>query len=168
MRADLEVEATSNDKIETFLAMVRAQRALVQRFLVPGGLDKEDDAGVQAALVDLGLAETEEDPLFQGMQLNRQQKRLEQWLCKGLELAKRGRHTPNEEEWERVVEDAHAHARPCFVSGPPGTGKTTVVDKCVRKCLREGGQVLYALPTAGQEGGVQLYLLAVCCVCCIN
>ena len=66
----------AGSKIETFLAMVRAQRALVQRFLQPGGLDKEDDAGVQAALVDVGLAETEEDPLFQGMQLNRQQKRL--------------------------------------------------------------------------------------------
>jgi len=155
VRADLELEATSNDKIETFLAMVRAQRALVQRFLLPGGLDKEDDAGVQAALVDLGLADTEEDPMFQGVQLNRQQKRLEQWLCKGLELAKRGRQAANEEEWETVVEEAHTHARPCFVSGPPGTGKTTVVDKCVRKCLRDGGRVLYALPTAQQASRVR-------------
>ena len=31
IRADLELEATGNDKIETFLAMVRAQRALVQQ-----------------------------------------------------------------------------------------------------------------------------------------
>ena len=155
VRADLELEATSNDKIETFLAMVRAQRALVQRFLRPGDLDKDDDAGVQAALVDLGLAETEEDPMFQGVQLNRQQKRLEQWLCKGLELAKRGRQAANEEEWETVVEEAHTHARPCFVSGPPGTGKTTVVDKCVRKCLRDGGRVLYALPTAQQASRVR-------------
>ena len=54
-----------------------------------------------------------------------------------------------------MVEEAHTHARPCFVSGPPGTGKTTVVDKCVRKCLREGGRVLYALPTAQQASRVR-------------
>ena len=152
MRADLELEATSNDKIETFLAMVRA---LVQRFLTPGDLDKEDDAGVQAALVDPGLAETEEDPMFQGIELNRQQKRLEQWLCKGLNRAKEGRLAANEQSWEKVVEEAHTNARPYFVSGPPGTGKTTVVDKCVRKCLRDGGRVLYALPTAQQASRVR-------------
>ena len=37
-----------------------------------------------------------------------------------------------------------------FVTGPPGTGKSFVVDKCVRKCLKDGGRVLYALPTAQQ------------------
>ena len=47
IRAELELEATGNDKIETFLAMVRAQRALVERF-VAGELDKADDAGIQA------------------------------------------------------------------------------------------------------------------------
>ena len=103
----------------------------------------------------VGLAETEEGPLFQGMQLNRQQKRLEQWLCKQLAVAKRGRLAANEQEWDAVVEEAHQHARPYFVSGPPGTGKTTVVDKCVRKCLRDGGRVLYALPTAQQASRVR-------------
>ena len=44
IRADLELEATGNDKAETFLAMVRAQRALVERFLA-AELDKADDAG---------------------------------------------------------------------------------------------------------------------------
>ena len=153
-RADLELEATSNDKIDTFLSMVRAQRALVQRFLT-GDLDKDDDAGVQAALGDLGLADTEEDPMFRGIELNRAQRRLEQWLCKQLEVAKKGRLAANEQEWESVVEEAHTHARPYFVSGPPGTGKTTVVDKCVRKCLRDGGRVLYALPTAQQASRVR-------------
>ena len=44
IRADLELEATSNDKAESFLAMVKAQRALVGRFLA-GEVDKADDAG---------------------------------------------------------------------------------------------------------------------------
>ena len=154
IRADLELEATGNSKVETFLAMVRAHRALVERFL-SGDLDKSDDAGVQAALADLGLIEGEEDPMFQGLELNREQKRLEKALCTQLDRAKRGRLAANDKEWEEVVEEAHTNAKPLFVTGPPGTGKTTVVDKCVRKCLREGGRVLYALPTAQQASRVR-------------
>ena len=154
IRADLELDATGKDKVETFLAMVRAQRALVQRFL-SGELDKSDDAGVQAALVDVGLIEGEEDPMFRDMELNREQRRLEKELCQQLDRAKAARLAPNEAAWEEVVEEAHKYAKPLFVTGPPGTGKSTVVDKCVRKCLREGGRVLYALPTAQQASRVR-------------
>lgn len=70
-------------------------------------------------------------------------------------VAKRGRVAENEQQWEHVVEDAHTSGRPLFVTGPPGTGKSFVVDKCVRKCLREGGRVLYALPTAQQASRVR-------------
>lgn len=154
IRADLELEATGNDKVETFLSVVRAQRALVQRFL-EGELDQAGDAGVQAALVDVGLQEEEDDPMFKGMELNREQKRLEKALGKQVDRAKAGRLAANEQEWERAVEDAHTNARPLFVTGPPGTGKSTVVDKVVRKCLRDGGRVLYALPTAQQASRVR-------------
>jgi hypothetical protein len=143
-----------NSKAETFVAMVRAHRALVERFLA-GDLDKNDDAGVQVATVDLGLIEGEEDPMFAGMELNRAQKRLEKALCTQLDRAKRGRLAANDKEWEEVVEEAYNKAKPLFVTGPPGTGKSTVVDKCVRKCLREGGRVLYALPTAQQASRVR-------------
>ena len=154
IRADLELEALGNSKAETFLAMVRAHRALVERFLA-GDLDKTDDAGVQVAMADLGLIEGEEDPMFQGMELNREQRRLEKALCTQLDRAKCGRLAANDKEWEEVVEDAYANAKPLFVTGPPGTGKSTVVDKCVRKCLRDGGRVLYALPTAQQASRVR-------------
>ena len=154
IRADLELEAVGNDKAETFLAMVRAQRALVQRFL-NGELTKEDDAGLQAAMVDLGMAEGEEDPMFAGVEFNREQKRLEKGVCKLLDRAKRARLATDEHEWEEIVEEAHNNSRPQFVTGPPGTGKTTVVDKCVRRCLRDGGRVLYALPTAQQASRVR-------------
>ena len=148
------MEACGNDKIETFLAMVRAQRSLVERFL-SGDLSKEDDAGVKAAMVDVGLIDGEEDPMFEGVEFNRQQKRFEQGVNTLLDRAKRGRLAANDEEWEDVVEEAHLHSRPQFVTGPPGTGKTTVLDKCVRRCLREGGNVLYALPTAQQASRVR-------------
>ena len=154
VRADLQLEASGNDKVETFLAMVRAQRALVQRFLA-GDLRKEDDAGLKVAMVDVGLLEAEEDPMFRDMELNREQKRLEKALCQALNRAKKAREAQNEQEWEQAVEDAHLNSTPCFVTGPPGTGKSTVVDKCVRRCLREGGRVLYALPTAQQAARVR-------------
>ena len=117
IRADLELEAVGNSKAETFVAMVRAHRALVERFLA-GDLDKNDDAGVQVAMVDLGLIEGEEDPMFQGMELNREQKRLEKALCTQLDRAKRGRLAANDKEWEEVVEEAHTNAKPLFVTGP--------------------------------------------------
>lgn len=110
---------------------------------------------MQAALVDVGLQEEEDDPMFKGMELNREQKRLEKALGKQVDRAKAGRLAANEQEWERVVEDAHTNARPHFVTGPPGTGKSTVVDKVVCKCLRDGGRVLYALPTAQQASRVR-------------
>ena len=154
IRADLELEAVGNDKIETFLAMVRAQHSLVDRFL-SGQLSKEDDAGLQAAMVDVGLVEGEEDPMFQGVEFNREQKRFEKGINKLLDRAKRGRLAENDSEWEAVVEEAYKENKPQFVTGPPGTGKTTVLDKCVRRCLREGGNVLYALPTAQQASRVR-------------
>ena len=107
------------------------------------------------AMVELGLAEGEEDPMFRGMELNREQKHLEKGARKQLERAKKGRLCNNQTEWEAVVEDAHGNAKPLFVTGPQGTGKSTVVDKCVRKCLRDGGRVLYALPTAQQASRVR-------------
>lgn len=154
IRADLELEAVGNDKVETFVAMVRAQKALVQLFL-DGALTKEDEAGLQAAMVDVGLADGEEDPMFAGVVFNRAQKRLEKAVRKLLDRAKRARLATEEREWEEIVEEAHAHSWPHFVTGPPGTGKTTVVDKCVRRCLRDGGRVLYALPTAQQASRVR-------------
>ena len=54
VRADLQLEATGNDKILTFLAKVKAQRALVEKFM-NGLLTKEDEAGTQDALREVGL-----------------------------------------------------------------------------------------------------------------
>ncbi|CAE7473081.1 Pif1 [Symbiodinium pilosum] len=124
VRADLQLEATGNDKILTFLAKVKAQRALVEKFM-NGLLTKEDE------------------------------ERLERSICKLLDAAKAAREAPNEAAWEHIVDEAAANSRPQAVIGPPGTGKTTVIDKCVRRCLRQGGRVLFALPTAQQASRVR-------------
>ena len=40
------------------------------------------------------------------------------------------------------------NSRPVAGLGPPGTGKTTVLNNCVDRVLESGGRALYALPTA--------------------
>ena len=59
-----------SDKIETFLAKLRAQRTLVDRFL-SGSLAKEDDAGAQEAMREVGLLAGEEDPMFRDVRFNK-------------------------------------------------------------------------------------------------
>ncbi|CAE7526082.1 Pif1 [Symbiodinium pilosum] len=62
--------AMGSDKIETFLAKLRAQRTLVDRFL-SGSLAKEDDAGAQEAMREVGLLAGEEDPMFRDVRFNK-------------------------------------------------------------------------------------------------
>ena len=154
VRADLQLEATGNDKILTFLAKVKAQRALVEKFM-NGLVTKEDEAGTQDALREVGLLPDEDDPMFKDVRFNERQERLERSICKLLDAAKAAREAPNEAAWEHIVDEAAANSRPQAVIGPPGTGKTTVIDKCVRRCLRQGGRVLFALPTAQQASRVR-------------
>ena len=154
IRVDLEREAMGNAKIQTFLAKVLAQRALMEKFL-SGELAKEDADGTQEALREVGLLPEEEDPMFKDVRFNERQERLEKSICKLLDRAKAAREAPNDAEYDHIVEEAKAQNRPQAVTGPPGTGKTTVVDKCVRRCLRQGGRVLYALPTAQQASRVR-------------
>ena len=117
IRADLELEAVGNDKIQTFMAKVKARRSLVEQFL-RGILTKEDEAGTTEALREVGLLPNEEDPLFRDVRFNQRQERLEQGICKLLDVAKAARDAANEVEWERIVEEAKAVSRPQAVIGP--------------------------------------------------
>ena len=103
----------------------------------------------------MGLLPDEDDPMFKDVRFNERQERLERGICKLLDAAKAAREAPNEAAWEHIVDEAAANSRPQAVIGPPGTGKTTVIDKCVRRCLRQGGRVLFALPTAQQASRVR-------------
>ena len=80
IRADLELEAMGNDKIETFLAKVKAQLAFVRKFL-SGQLAKEDEAGANEALREVCLLPDEEDPMFKDVRFNEGQARLEKNVC---------------------------------------------------------------------------------------
>ena len=78
------------DKIKTFLARLKAQRALVERFL-SGALVKEDVAGMEEAAREVGLVADEEDPLHKDVRFNERQARLEKGIWKLLDVAKAAR-----------------------------------------------------------------------------
>ena len=111
VRADLQLEATGNDKILTFLAKVKAQRALVEK-LMNDQVTKEDEAGTQDALHEVGLLPDEADPMFKDVRFNERQERLERSICKLLDAAKAAREAPNEAAWEHIVDEAAANSRP--------------------------------------------------------
>ena len=56
------------------------------------------------------------------------------------------RDAVDDETYEAIV-DAARYKRIIVVLGPPGTGKTTVVHKCVHKWHQAGARILFALPT---------------------
>ena len=51
-----------------------------------------------------------------------------------------------DEELEACIAKAVEH-KMLFASGPPGTGKTHVIHEQVRKWMRKGARILFALPT---------------------
>ncbi|MCR9130917.1 MAG: hypothetical protein NXI12_15535, partial [Alphaproteobacteria bacterium] len=144
----MELEAAGKDRIQTFLAKVKAERALAEKFL-SGALDRKDDVGLRAALVDVGLRPAEEDPLFRDMALNAEQLRLEQYALRRAARAKAAHKAASEEEWDQLVAAARDEG-PLAALGPPGMGKTTILDKVARQVQRDGGRVLFALPTGLQ------------------
>ena len=61
------------------------------------------------------------------------------------------RYAASEEEADRLLHLADEHDSMVAVLGPPGTGKTAVLDQCVRRAQRLGARVLLAMPTGVQR-----------------
>ena len=56
------------------------------------------------------------------------------------------REAPDDETYEEILIQA-GRSHIIIALGPPGSGKTTIVHKCVRKWHRKGARILFALPT---------------------
>ena len=142
VREDLEVECIGNDHIETVLNFIKAQRHLVGRYL-DGELKPEDE-------VDVDLADDEEEtrkPAEERMELDPQQRRLKRYIDKRMQTCLEAREAADDDTYEAIADVANKNAKIAVALGPPGTGKTTVIHKCVQKWRRAGARILFALPT---------------------
>ena len=146
---ELELEAMGVAKVKSFLAKLKAERHLVEQHLA-GHIVRGDAAGARRSLEEAGFPVTDK-----GLELNRQQQLLRDSVLGDAERAAKARATQDMDELDALREAAIKNARPIAGLGPPGTGKTTVLNNCVDRVLESGGRVLYALPTARQLARVR-------------
>ena len=152
----LELEAMGKTKVKSFISKTKAEKFLIGKYLA-GELSREDDAGAKSLLKSAGLRgnSSDEDDEVSKLTLNAQQRFLEESVMTRVDFVQKARQVEDEDELDDMLAEARKKARPIAGLGPPGTGKTTVVDKCARKVVRRGGQVLYALPTAQHASRVR-------------
>lgn len=152
----LELEAAGKTKVKTFLAKIKAEKFLIGKYLA-GELGRDDDPGRRSLLRSAGFGgqSSDEDDELSKLTLNAQQKFLEENIMTRVDFVQKARQVDDEDELDDMLTEARKNARPVAGLGPPGTGKTTVVDRCARKVVRRGGHVLYALPTAQQASRVR-------------
>ena len=142
VRQDMELECIGNDHIETVMNFIKAQRHLLGQYL-DGEISVDDE-------LDVDLQEDEEEkrkPAEDRLTLDPQQRQLKHYIDKKVQVAMEARDAVDDETYEAIVDAASDKAKIVVVLGPPGTGKTTVVHKSVKKWHRQGARILFALPT---------------------
>ena len=142
VRQDMELECIGNDHIETVMNFIKAQRHLLGQYL-DGHIGLDDE-------LDVDLQEDEEEmrkPAEDRLTLDPQQRQLKHYIDKKVQVAMEARDAVDDETYEAIVDAASDKGKIVVVLGPPGTGKTTVVHKCVKKWHRQGARIMFALPT---------------------
>ena len=143
IRAYMELRAHREAFIETVISMISAQDGFVQQHL-DGELVRPEH--VPDANPLMAYAE-EEDSL----QFTAEQARLEHNINTRIDQALRVRAAEDDAEYDRLVGIAEEHGSMVAALGAPGTGKTAVLDRCIRRAERLGARVLVALPTGVQR-----------------
>ena len=142
VKEDMQLECIGNDHIETVLNFIKAQRHLLGQYL-DGELGLDDE-------LDVDLQEDQEEmrkPAEDRVTLDPQQRHLKHYIDKAVKTAVEAREAIDDDTYEAIVDAASYKGKIVVVLGPPGTGKTTVVHKCVKKWHQEGARILFALPT---------------------
>ena len=141
LRQELALEGHGNEHTETVINFVKAQRHLVRRYL------SGDLAADEVHDVDLETDEEEAaKPGAERLRLDPAQRKLKQLVDRRVALAMEAREAPDDETYEEILIQA-GRSEIIIALGPPGSGKTTVIHKCVRKWHRKGARILFALPT---------------------
>ncbi|WP_422022096.1 hypothetical protein [Pyruvatibacter mobilis] len=114
--------------------MIRAQDAFIQQHL-SGELERAAQASLPARLLRSYF-----DDKDSGLRLDPEQKRAADNINQRVDQALRIRDEENEQEMDRLAGLAEEHGSMVAVLGQPGTGKTAVVDQCIRRAQRLGAR----------------------------
>eukprot|EP00971_Amphidinium_carterae_P303324 6027285-Amphidinium_carterae.3 len=68
------------------------------------------------------------------------------YIDKVVQVSVDAANADNDDDMEDCIDKAGVHAIIAAL-GPPGTGKTEVINRCIRKWKRRGARILFALPT---------------------
>ena len=134
---EMRLEGHVTEHIETTLNMLKAQRALIAGY-IDGLYDKnEENARVEKDVFH--------DPGhdFAGPQLE-----FEKAINDRVDLALLANHSKSYAEADAARTKCLKQGKPVICSGPPGSGKTTVMGRGLQRAVELGARVLFALPTA--------------------
>ena len=148
IRADMELEAHGDEHIANVLHLVRAQNALIERYLSgefdvrQEAVDHDDDEDVQRVNPWDQL-----DDAAAMQNFSASQKRLALGALKRIQHALDIRYGEDEETVQREELRLQEHGRILVGLGPPGCGKTYAVDFVINRARQLGARLLVCLPT---------------------
>ena len=145
IREHMGLRAHREAHIATVVNMIAAQDFFIQAHLT-GELQKAQAATVPTRLAQLFDEATDDDLTFTAEQV-----RLEDNINRRVHQALRIRGEQDEKEQDRLLGILEEHGSMVAGSGAPGTGKTAVLDRCIRRAQQLGARVLVALPTGVQR-----------------
>ena len=149
VREDMEIEAVGTKPIETILNMIRANTMLIDSYMA--GHVREGRAENAPDTSDTSASDADAQAERQGRRVRKvpegMQIVLEDQIMKNVDLAIAIETCRSEEEAEELRLEREEKAKPIAALGPPGTGKSFILKRCIRKTLQRGGKVLLAVPT---------------------
>ncbi|CAE7572809.1 unnamed protein product [Symbiodinium natans] len=110
-------------------------------------IETVDDHCQHAVAVPRSIADLFEERL-DDLVFAAEQATFERNVNQRVDQALRLREVEDEQEYERLAGIIEEHGSRVACSGAPGTGKTAVLDRCIRRAQQRGARVLIALPTA--------------------
>ena len=147
IRAHMAERAHNTDFVETVIAMIKANTWMIGEYL-DGRRVRPDAAPAMDPMMRAFF-----DPLEDAdMVLSPEQLRLEAAINKRVDQAMRVRSLhADDAEMDELMGRIEEHASMVAGLGPPGCGKTVVLDRCIRRAQDAGARVLVALPTGAQR-----------------
>ena len=142
IRDEMELEARKTAYIDNALAMIEAQKAIVEQYL-SGKLSLADEVPEPDIKPTAGPVANLERPRF-----NRGQALLESYALERLAMVEALYAAENKPEaFDAAASKLEELNRPLLCLGGPGTGKTFVADYLIGLAVQKGLKVCYALPT---------------------